>query len=104
MLPSGESESESLECRMRCFPKVAFLSRVPNPDISSASRPEGVRLGLSNSLLGLTSLSSSLSEIADDFLRCEGDEVLFWIKRKSDRTVPFREDQLEEYLTCSDHA
>jgi hypothetical protein len=70
-LPSGESESESLEFSSRCFPKVAFLSLVPNPDISSASRPEGVRLGLSNNLLGLTSLSSSLSETADDCLRCE---------------------------------
>jgi hypothetical protein len=91
--PSGESESESLECRRRCLPDIAFLSLVPNPEISSASRPEGVRLGLSNSLLGRTSLLSSLSEMAGDGLRCQSVRVLVGIKSRSDRTVPYREDQ-----------
>ena len=68
-LPSASSESELLEFGWRCFAKVAFLSLVPNPDISSASMPDGVRCGLSNNLLGLTSLSSSLSEMTEDFLR-----------------------------------
>ena len=68
-LSSASSESESLECVKRCFSTAAFLSLVPNPDMSSASMPEGVRWCLSKSLLGLTSLSSSLSEMIKDFLR-----------------------------------
>ena len=70
MLPSASSESDSLEFWTRCLPWAAFLSLVPNPD-SSSPNPDGVRLGRWNSLLGLTSLSSS-SEIAEDcFLDCK---------------------------------
>ena len=70
-LPSPFSESESLEFWRRCFMKAVFLFLVPKPDFSSASILDGVRLGFSNSLLGLTSLSSSLSDMAAEFLRCK---------------------------------
>ena len=51
--------------------KAVFLFLVPKIDFSSASIRDGVRLGFSNSLLGLTSLSSSLSDMAAEFLRCK---------------------------------
>ena len=63
--------------------KTAFLFLVPKPDFSSASILEGVRLGLSNSLLGLTSLSLSLSEMAAECLSCKRTQSVLMLSESS---------------------